>query len=322
MEAATLTCPQCGGPLPRQALWRSVVCKYCAAEVTRSESVVSRAGFRQAYQRAHAAPGGNATVACGASQYRILKPIGVGATAQLLLAERTGPARERVVLKVAHAGVAEGHLAKEREVLDALQADSSSGAAYFTQQLPQLAGHGTTGDGRPALVLRSPAGYWGSLACVRDNHPAGIDPRHAVWMWRRALGVLAHVHACGWVHGRLSPDHWLVNPADHGILLIGWAGARRTGGGAAQPAERARDLVQTAWTIRMMLAAGDGEPAIPASTPQPLASLLARASEDAAWCGATGAAGLDETLVSAAHEAFGEPRFIDFNPSPATDRRG
>ncbi|MDB5961624.1 MAG: serine/threonine protein kinase, partial [Massilia sp.] len=116
---------------------------------------------------------------------------------------------------------------------------------------------------------------------------------------------------------RLYPAHLLVQPRDHGILIIGWAGAVQPGP-AAGGAAFARDLQQAAWSMRAMLAplAGGDPPAIPASVPAALARLLRRTSEECAWCEATGARRLDELLVAAAGAAFGAPRFIDFQPVP------
>jgi len=139
-------------------------------------------------------------------------------------------------------------------------------------------------------------------------------------MWRRILDMLAFAHAAGWTHGALHPAHLLVHPRDHGILLIGWAGAARAAAGSAA---MARDLQQAAWAMRAMLAgAGSGAgadqdpPAIPATVPAPLAKLLRRASEDAAWCATVGATGQDSLLVAAALDAFGAPAFVEFSPGP------
>jgi serine/threonine protein kinase len=304
-------------------LWRTVVCTYCAAEVVRSESVVQASRFREAYERSRADLGSSLpTIECGGQHYRTLRRLATGTSANVVLAERVGALPARAVLKIAHAGAAPGRLRREMEVLGQLQADTSPGAAYFTQRLPQPVACGVTGDAsgtaRELLVLRNPTGFWGSLADVRSNHPGGIDPRHAVWMWRRTLAVLAHVHARGWVHGNLAPSHLLVHPGDHGVQIIGWAGARQyQHGELAHTHAAGRDLMQTAWSMRAMLSASpwDTEPTIAASTPRPLAAVLSRACDDLAWCAATGAAALDEELVRAAHEAFGPPKFIPFNPA-------
>ncbi|SEO37740.1 hypothetical protein SAMN05428959_10787 [Duganella sp. CF517] len=320
MNPVTLICPQCGAPLPRQAQWRTVVCTYCSAEVTRAAKIVKAASFREAYLRSRATAldgaGGDA-VACNGERYRILLPLGHGTSAKVSMAQRLGAMPERVTLKLAHAGSPPGRLRREADILRELQNVSRPGAAYFSQRLPQLAGHGTASANSAieteALLLRSPVGYWGSLAAVRRNYPAGVDPRHAVWIWRRILEVLGYVHDAGWVHGRLGPEHLLVHPGDHGVLIIGWADARRRDARATP----ARDLMQAAWAIRGLLHGGEDEPPIGAGLPAPLAVLLKKASEDIAWCARHGAAGIDDALKAAAREAFGAPRFIPFTPTPS-----
>jgi serine/threonine protein kinase len=317
MDSFPLICHQCGGPLPRQARWRTVSCTYCAAQVTRPANVVEAKRFHEAYLRACAADG--PTLGCAGQRYRTLAQLGMGATARLMLAERIGVCPERVVLKVAHDASCAGRMKRESQILTDLQDDSASGAAYFTQRLPQALAFGNLeqpdGGGSEALVLRNPTGFWGSLAHVRANHPRGIDARHSVWMWRRTLDVLAYVHSAGWAHGDISPGHLLVHPRDHGILIIGWAGAQRVSAGDAACV---RDLRQSAWVMRALLCAGDGDavPAIPGSVPAPLAALLRRSSEDISWCASIGAQGLGDELVTAASTAFGAPKFIDFSPNP------
>lgn len=326
MLLVTLSCPQCGAPLPRQARWRTVACQYCGNDVTRSEEVVAAAEFHQAWLRAQAAfePGPH-EIRCLGQRYRRLAPLGIGSTADVLLAERISPLLERVVLKIAHAGASPGRLKREMETLRQLQAAQTAGAAYFSQRLPQPVGCGVTqdlsGQEKDVLVLRNPTGFWGSLADVKKHYPAGIDPRHAVWMWRRMLEVLGYLHQSGWAHGNLAPEHLLVHPGDHGILIIGWADAKPIrhadrGTSLVRPSA-ARDLVQSAWAIRAMLSGGDDEPSIPATTPAPFASLLKKSSEDASWCATLGAAGLNQALVAAARASFGPPQFIHFTPTPS-----
>ncbi|HEU4375476.1 MAG TPA: protein kinase family protein [Telluria sp.] len=284
--------------------------------MTRYARVVEATRFHEAYQRACAAVG--PTIRLGGARYRVLTQISAGANARLMLADRINACGERVVLKLAQESSPAGRLLRESKVLDDLQDDSAPGAAYFTQRLPQAIAYGIAeeADGRSgeALVLRNPSGFWGSLADVHANYPDGIDARHVVWMWRRTLDVLAYVHAAGWTHGAIYPDHLLVHPGDHGILIIGWAGAQRVDSGNAA---FARDLVRAAWSMRALLCASGchAVPALPESVPAPLAALLLRASEDLAWSAAVGARGMADELVSAAAAAFGAPKFIDFNPT-------
>lgn len=308
-------CPQCGAPLPRQARWRSVICTYCQTEVTLSEHIVPAARFKEAYQRSRAGAMEN-TIACNGERYKVLLPLGQGETARIMLAQRLGALHEQVIIKLGLSQATPGRLRQEAEVLQQLQALNHTGSAYFSQRLPQPVGYGpvedTGGVIGEALLLRSPSGYWGSLADVHRYYPDGIEPCHAIWIWRRILETLDYIHEAGWSHGRLSPDHLLVQPADHGILLIGWAEAGRNKSIAQSIA---RDLVQSAWTIRSLLHGGGDESPIKASTPEPLAVLLKRASEDGDWCASVGASGIDQALQTAAHAIFGAPRFIHFSPN-------
>lgn len=331
MLSASLLCPQCGAPLPRQALWRTVDCPYCGVVVTRLEHVVHAAPFRAAGERARQIDVvGARIVRCAGQAYRILTRLGQGRTAQVYLAERAGVFRERVILKLSHDAASAQRLQREHAILVRLQADRSPGAAYFSQRLPQpvAQGRAVDHDGREcvALILREAPGFWGSLADVATNYPQGIDPRHAVWMWRRVLEVLGYLHPLGWVHGDLTAAHLLVHPDDHGILITGWADARYRGDGGGQTTNvfsPARDLMQVAWTLRTLLRGDRAADALtaptelPAATPPALASLLRQASEDADWCARLGAAGLDAELQSVARAAFGTPRFIEFKPVPA-----
>jgi hypothetical protein len=307
VDFQSLNCPQCGGVLPRQAIWRTIACPYCSATVTRSDSVVDMSRFHEAFQRFKQEASGH-DARCGERRYRVLRQLYQGPGTRLLQARRSGRLGEHVVLKFADAA----KLEREHDILRQLQADTSPGAAYFSQRLPESIAIGPDGNGGTVLVLRHPPGYWGSLAEVRHRYPMGLDPRHVVWMWRRVLEVLAHVHSTGWNHGAVSLEHMLVHPADHGIFLVGWSGASRHG-------DRACDLMQSAWSMRTLLAGPHGRddaPSLPASAPAPLAALLQRACSDAHWLRAQGAAGLHHQITSTAAEAFGPPRFLHFQPTP------
>ena len=317
-----LACPQCSAPLPRAARWRTVNCSYCGATITRGGETVERESFRAALRRANAANGDTGRMLqWRGARYRVLAPLALGEHSEVLLAQRLGALPERVTVKLARESADGAMLLREAAVLQALQALALPGAAYFTRRLPQPVGTGLAeglAEGvRQALVLRHPAGFWGSLHDVRQAQPNGIDARHAVWLWRRMLEVLAFVHDAGWSHGDLSPAHALVHPRDHGVLLVGWSRARQASG-SAHAAAAARDLMQSAWTVRAVLHGGtsDDSPGLGARTPAPLAALLRRCSEDAAECQRLGARGIEQALSSASHEAFGAPQFVHFDPAP------
>ncbi|MEO8924606.1 MAG: lipopolysaccharide kinase InaA family protein [Caldimonas sp.] len=319
MILLALSCPQCGGPLPRQALWRTVVCPHCRSSVTRASDLVQRAGFRAAWQRSQAAAGeGRRVVQAADARYDVLRLLGHGSASDVYLGRRLGPLASLVTLKIARDDGGAASLASEARHLQALQALDGAGAAYFSRRLPQLihSGQGseTSGEARSLSVFRQPPGYWGSLAAMQSAQPAGVDARHVVWMWRRVLELLSFVHRGGWSHGDLVPDHLLVHPGDHGILLIGWSRARFDSGSAATEA-RSRDLAQLAWAMRSILrGASTGAPDIPAPTPAALAALLLSASEDAAWQAAHDADDVEQALTQAANASFGPPRFVPFDP--------
>ncbi|GAB3151212.1 hypothetical protein GCM10027290_39950 [Micromonospora sonneratiae] len=61
-----------------------------------------------------------------------------------------------------------------------------------------------------------------SLAEVHRAYPNGLDPRDAAWMWRRLLVALGLAHRAGVVHGAVLPDHVLIEPTEHGVVLVDW----------------------------------------------------------------------------------------------------
>jgi hypothetical protein len=49
-----------------------------------------------------------------------------------------------------------------------------------------------------------------------------LDPRDAAWIWRRLLTGLGWAHRAGVVHGAVLPEHVLVHPERHGVVLVDW----------------------------------------------------------------------------------------------------
>jgi hypothetical protein len=61
-----------------------------------------------------------------------------------------------------------------------------------------------------------------TLAEVRAAFPGGVDPRDAAWMWRRLLVAIGAAHRAGLIHGAVLPDHIMIHPAEHGLVLVDW----------------------------------------------------------------------------------------------------
>lgn len=61
-----------------------------------------------------------------------------------------------------------------------------------------------------------------SLAEVGAAFRAGVDARDAAWMWRRLLVAIGAAHRAGVIHGAVLPEHVLIHPAEHGLVLVDW----------------------------------------------------------------------------------------------------
>jgi hypothetical protein len=320
----SLACPQCGASLPKQARWRFVTCSYCKANVTLASDLVRAATFREALVRARSDSQSRTDLECKGQRFTILSPLGRCTGGDVFLVLRSGPAQALARLTVATSSTDEALLAREVSVLAALHDVEGSHARVLGRRVPHVLVHGTAkgkfGNDRPVLALRQPAGAWGSLAAAHRSFPKGVDPRHAVWMWRRVLELLSSVHAAGWVHGDLILDHQIVHPEDHGVHLVGWsratpfASSRASSDHSLHEASPLRDLVQSAWAVRTLLSPYAAPEPIYDGVPQPLVDLLERVTQDLKWTASQSAMQLRQSVGEAAEAAFGPPRFIPFHP--------
>jgi hypothetical protein len=99
-----------------------------------------------------------------------------------------------------------------------------------------------SGVQRRANVIARLAGFR-SLAEVRDAFPGGLDPRDTAWMWRRLLVAVGAAHRAGLVHGAVLPEHVMIHPAEHGLVLVDWCYSGPCYSDAA-PAVRVRAVVR------------------------------------------------------------------------------
>ena len=93
---------------------------------------------------------------------------------------------------------------------------------------PRLIESVTRADGRVVNRLERLTGFV-TVGEVLRRRPDGVDPRDAAWMWRRLLTGLGWAHRAGLVHGAVLPEHVLIHPAEHGVVLVDWCYAVRTG---------------------------------------------------------------------------------------------
>lgn len=85
-----------------------------------------------------------------------------------------------------------------------------------------------SGKDRRAIVTEYLDGFV-SLREVLDAYPQGIDPRDVAWMARRLWIALDTAHEAGVAHGAVFPEHVMIHPADHGVVLIDWCYSRPIG---------------------------------------------------------------------------------------------
>lgn len=128
----------------------------------------------------------------------------------------------------------------------------------------------------------------------RDKFPTGIEPKHVWWIFRRLLLTLWMAYLKGYIHGGVTPDHLLVFPEEHGLVLLDWTCAAKIGEEhvpAINPAFRdyyppellrkeeampSADLFMAASTAVWMLGGDPAAHQIPDTVPAPLKHALLR----------------------------------------------
>lgn len=315
-----LTCPQCSAPLPKQARWRMVTCPFCRATVGLGQQVVEAAFFHQAWARAKAAAAEHLDrLDCGRQSFHILARAGAADGNAAYLALRLLPTGLLAGLEVADGEAGAERLRHEARVLRELHRSEAPGAHAFSRRLPLVLAlaysEGPLSPGQVVLALRHPPAARVSLAQLQQLFPNGVPATHAAWMWRRVLETLAFAHDSGWTHGDLAPGNLLVHPEDHLVHLVGWSAAaplEKAGDDGLRRPTVQRDLVQSGWAMRAILAGAAGGRPSCGEAPEPLAALLRRITEDPAATRHLGARALAEEVAAAARQAFGPPRFIPF----------
>lgn len=332
MNAELLKCPGCSANLPPISYYQgAVTCEYCGA------TLMSLGGWPlppPAPKEPPFAPNLPRAVVQGVP-YALLGRLGRGDGSDVFLARRDSRLAELVVLKVARALADADLVAREYEVVSELHASDAQGSEHFSRLLPQPVAQGPLKDpggvDRATAVYRWRSGFQHTFVDVLDAYKGGVDPRAAVWMWKRLLELLGFVHGSGYVHGAVLPPHLLVHPRDHGVVLVGWSSAGRFAAGRPLPARSARnqafypealwngapcapvmDLAMSARCMAYVLGGDAATGKVPGSVPAPLAELVRTQSDpdhrqalENAWL-------LKDRLDAAAREAFGPPKYIPF----------
>lgn len=122
---------------------------------------------------------------------------------------------------------------REAHALTRLREHGETRHGAYAPQLIESFTHRDPADGarRAATIVAHQDGFV-SLARVRQSYPGGVDPRDAAWMWRRLLVAVGYAHRAGVVHGAVVPDHVLIHPGEHGLVLVDWCYSVTEPGGA------------------------------------------------------------------------------------------
>lgn len=133
--------------------------------------------------------------------YRLLRTIGVGSRAEVLLAHPVGAAPEGppVVIKVYGGAVSDESIIAEIEALGRAQGE----------HVVRLVDVTSTGEGAPAVILERHAS--GSLARLLSER-ASLDAGEVVTILAPLATTLARLHDAGVAHGAVGPPAVLFDP--------------------------------------------------------------------------------------------------------------
>jgi serine/threonine-protein kinase len=158
-----------------------------------------------------------------AGRYRLLAPIGTGASGRVFLADDVR-LRRRVAVKVLHSG-----LAGDAGFLRRFRAEAQMAAALHHPHVMAVYDWGEDG-GVPFMVLELLKG--GSLRSLLDADER-LSPSQASHVGRQVAAALRYAHARGLVHRDIKPANLLFD--EHGIVRVADFGL-------------ARALAEASWT--------------------------------------------------------------------------
>lgn len=143
-----------------------------------------------------------------------------------------------VLLKVAHSPEQSLYIEREANALGLMRTKEYRETSY----LPVPLGRFDAG-GRLGMVMRRVDGF--NLYEVRQHalHRAGVNSKDMVWMLSRALACAGLAHQYGVVHGRICPEHIVIDPVTHLGMIVGW------GGSAIAPAHNGQRLLSPITTF-------------------------------------------------------------------------
>ncbi len=171
--------------------------------------------------------GDTVTIDSSLRSYTLGPVLTSGDLADLYAVEVDGrPALFKVARKPANNDLVE----REALALRRLRTDGEPRHRVYVPRLYESFAYREAGTNvRRYITVTSRATGFVSFAEVRAAYPDGLDPRDAAWMWRRLLVALGFAHRAGVVHGAVLPEHVLIHPAQHGMVLVDWCYSAQDG---------------------------------------------------------------------------------------------
>jgi serine/threonine protein kinase len=169
------------------------------------------------WQHHRATGGGTAVLTTRHRSYRLGPTLATGDLAALRAAD------EDTVLKIPLRPSDNDLMEREALALARLDRHGAPEHRAYAPRLIETFRHreGASGVERRVNALERLRGFH-TLAEVGAAHPGGLDPRDAAWMWRRLLVALGWAHRASVVHGAVLPEHVLIHPGRHGLVLLDW----------------------------------------------------------------------------------------------------
>lgn len=236
MPLVSLQCPNCGAPLPPEAVSGTWVCAFCHNAI--GVGAAPRFDPDREDDDIEKELGHLPRVVVAGQIYRLLGRLARGDSTDVFLGKRARRLTEMVVLKVLRSPADRDLLDREWRTLEHLAGSATPGAEHYARLLPQPVVRGTLidpeGEDRPVMVYRYRSGFVHTLSEVMAVYGEGIDPRASVWMFRRVLGLLGWIHRSHFLHGAVIPPHLLVHPRDHGVVLVGFGSSQTYGAAASE----------------------------------------------------------------------------------------
>lgn len=157
------------------------------------------------------------------TKYILIELLAHGDLCDTYLATK-GDSDEKVVVKAVRHGSDNDLVENEVQILNKIR-PSNAPEVEFYRLLPHVL---------ETFIVRSPGSQrrvivmpwyndYRAVSEILQVFPDGIDFRDMVWMFKRTLMILGHIHEQGIVHGAILPSHILIHPVNHGIRLLNWS---------------------------------------------------------------------------------------------------